>query len=37
MMKLWIGYANMQMTEKYVWKDDPCDQLAQWTKAWGTK
>jgi len=31
------GYANTRMTENYSGKDDPCDHLARWTKAWETK
>lgn len=37
MMRSRFGYANTRMTEKYSGKDDPCDHLARWTKAWGMK
>lgn len=37
MMKLRFGYVNTRMTKKYNKKDDPCDHLAQWTRAWGTE
>lgn len=35
MMKLWFGYANTRITQKYTRKDDPCEHLARWMKAWG--
>lgn len=35
MMKLRLGYANTHITEKYIGKDDSCENLARWTKAWG--
>lgn len=34
-MKLRFMYDNTRMKEKYSGKDDPCDHLARWTKAWG--
>lgn len=37
MMRLRFGRPNTRLTEKYDGRDDPCDQLAKWTKAYGTK
>ncbi len=34
-MKLRFGYDNTYMMGKYIGKDDPCEHLARWTKAWG--
>lgn len=35
MMELWFGYANTHMTKKYTGKEDPHENLAHWTRAWG--
>lgn len=35
MMRLWFGNPNTMLTEKYSEKDDLCDNLVRWTKAWG--
>jgi len=35
MMKLQFGYANTRITEKYTEKDNPCEHLAHWMRAWG--
>jgi len=35
MMRIWFGYANTHMTEKYTRKDDSCEHLAHWMKARG--
>lgn len=37
MMKLRFGHANTRLIEKYNGRDNPCDHLAKWTKAWRTK
>lgn len=35
MMQLRFVYANTRMNEKYSGKDDPHENLAWWTRAWG--
>lgn len=30
-----FGHPNTRLIEKYNGKDDPCDHLMKWTKAWG--
>lgn len=37
MMKLQFGCANTRITEKYNGRDNPCDHLVKWAKAWETK
>jgi len=37
MMRLRFEYDNTQVTENYSGKDDRCNHLARWTKAWGTE
>ena len=34
-MKLRFWYTNTCFVEKYIGKDDLCENLAQWMKAWG--
>jgi len=36
-MRLQFGLLNTTLTEKYRRKDDLCNHLAKWTKAWETK
>ena len=33
--KLPLSMGKAELIEKYIGKDDPCDHLARWTKAWG--
>ena len=35
MMKLWFGYANTRIIEKYIGNYDSRKHLARWKKAWG--
>jgi len=37
MMRIHFGQPKVWMTDKYDGRDDPCNHLAKWNKAYGTK